>query len=90
MKYVEHPDAERYYAATLAPRAEGITERYHHGRTPAAWVGSMVALVGFVVAAIGFFMNINWIVVALGLVVVLGGAIAGGLMSRAGRGQVWE
>lgn len=32
------------------------TKHVHHGRTPAAWAGSMIALVGFIVCAIGMMM----------------------------------
>lgn len=32
------------------------TKHVHHGRTPAAWAGSMIALVGFIVGAIGMMM----------------------------------
>ncbi len=32
------------------------TKHVHHGRTPACWAGSMIALVGFIVAAIGMIM----------------------------------
>ena len=32
------------------------TKHVHHGRTPAAWAGSMIALIGFIVGAIGMMM----------------------------------
>ena len=51
---------------------------------------SLVALAGFVLAAVGFFLNINWVVVGVGLGIVDVGALTGAQMARAGRGQVWE
>lgn len=73
--------------AALAP---GQTPKYHHGRSPASWAGSMIALVGFVIAAVGFFLDLNVPLIVIGLVVAVGGALVGGLMARAGLGQVWE
>lgn len=62
-------------------------KHYHHGRTPAAWVGSLVATLGFLISTVGFFMNINWLVVWVGLAVVALGAIVGGVMVKMGYGQ---
>jgi hypothetical protein len=43
----------------------------HHGRTPAAWAGTMITSLAFLVGAIGLVLN-NWPVfwVAVGLIVV--------------------
>lgn len=62
-------------------------EKYHHGRTPAAWVAMVLATLGSVVAAVGFFMNVNWPVVIVGLAVVLIAPIVGGVMRKMGYGQ---
>ena len=42
----------------------------HHGNTPAAWIGVVIAMLGFVVGAVGLMltpvsMTIFWIGVAL-------------------------
>lgn len=62
-------------------------KHYHHGRTPAAWVGSIVAAIGFVIAAVGFLMNINWPIVWVGLGLVAVGTVAAGVMVKLGYGQ---
>lgn len=59
----------------------------HHGRTVAAWTGSIIAAAGAVVAAVGFFMDINWVVAGIGVGIMLGGAIAGGILRKMGYGQ---
>ena len=43
----------------------------HHGRTPAAWAGTTIALVAFIVGALAVVLA-NWTVfwIAVGLVVV--------------------
>ena len=43
----------------------------HHGRTPAAWAGTVITLVAFIVGAIGLVLG-NWLIfwVAAGLIVV--------------------
>lgn len=46
---------------------------YHHGRSPAAWVGSIIGALGFVVAAVGA-MGPMWPVVIVGAALI---AIAG-------------
>lgn len=69
----------------VAPRHE--PEKYHHGRTPAAWTGMVIALVGALISTVGFFMNISWPLAIGGLMVMLVGAIVGGIMSRMGFGQ---
>lgn len=43
----------------------------HHGRTPAAWAGTIITLVAFIVGAIGLVMA-NWVIfwIAVAMVVV--------------------
>ncbi len=60
---------------------------HHHGKTPAAWTGSMMSAVGFLVAAVGFFLNINWVVVWIGFAIVAAGVLAGYVMRKMGLGQ---
>lgn len=59
----------------------------HHGRTMAAWVGSIVTGIGAVIAAIGFLMNINAFVAGIGVGVMVAGAMVGGILRKMGYGQ---
>ncbi|MGW3492683.1 HGxxPAAW family protein [Streptomyces sp. NPDC001020] len=59
---------------------------YHHGRTPAAWTGVIIAFIGF--CAAGAFIVMAepvpfWISVGITLL----GAIVGGVMRLMGYGQ---
>lgn len=62
-------------------------KHYHHGRTPAAWVGSILAAIGFVVSSVGFLLNINWPIVWVGFALVAVSVVLGGLMVKLGYGQ---
>ena len=59
----------------------------HHGRTPAAWTGAVIAAVGFLLGTVAFLMGPNWVLFWISIVIVLGGAVVGGVMSRMGLGQ---
>ena len=66
-----------------------MAAQHHHGRTPAAWTGAIIAFIGFCVAGaftvaakpVGFWVGIG--VIALG-------AVVGGLMSVSGMGAHHE
>jgi len=60
---------------------------YHHGRSPAAWTGSVIASVGFVVAAIGGVMGPSWLVVIIGAAIILLGGVVTMVMKAMGLGQ---
>lgn len=46
--------------------------RYHHGRTPAGWVGTVVAFMGFAVGSYAFMVGPDWTLVSVaGGIVVL-------------------
>lgn len=62
-------------------------EKYHHGKTPAAWTASAIAAIGAIIATVGFFMNINWVLVWVGLGVMVASAIVGWAMVKLGYGQ---
>ena len=64
-----------------------VTEKYHHGKTPAAWTSTIIASIGAIIATIGFFMNINWTVVWIGLGAIVAAVIVGGVMVKMGYGQ---
>lgn len=61
--------------------------RYHHGKTPAAIWGSLIAAIGFIVLAIGFVMPFNIAVIAVGAVLVLLALVVGGTLHAVGLGQ---
>lgn len=70
-----------------------VVKEIHHGRTPAAWAGSLIALIASVILTIGFltgsgdFPSINVpISVAGGILLVLA-PIVGGIMNKLGFGQ---
>lgn len=58
----------------------------HHGRTLAAWVGSIGAFVGFLIASIGAVMNLDATIMTVGIVIVLASAAAGGVLHKLGYG----
>lgn len=64
-----------------------LKEKYHHGKTPAAWTGTVIAAIGALIATVGFFLNINWTVVWIGLAVMVAAPIVGGIMTKVGFGQ---
>lgn len=43
----------------------------HHGKTPAAWAGSLTALVGFFVGGIGLVLGPNWLVFWIGVAITV-------------------
>lgn len=57
----------------------------HHGNTPAAWTGVLIAFIGFCVAGAFMVVAQPW-GVALGLVIVCAGGLVGMAMSAAGLG----
>ncbi len=59
---------------------------YHHGNSPAALTGSIVASIGFIIITIAIFAS-NWVAVGVGAAVVLIGAIATLVMKAMGLGQ---
>lgn len=64
-----------------------VTREYHHGRTPAAWTGSIIAAVGFTVGAIAFMMGPNWTLIWVAAVLLVLSLVAGGVLRRMGYGQ---
>jgi hypothetical protein len=62
---------------------------HHHGHTPAAWTGVIIAFIGFVVACVftiaaqpaGFWAGIG---------IILAGAAVGGVMHLMGMGQTYK
>jgi membrane protein YdbS with pleckstrin-like domain len=60
----------------------------HHGRTPAAWTGSLIALLAFIVGGIGFVIppHPNWVVVGIAAVLIVIALIATVVMRKLGLG----
>ena len=59
----------------------------HHGRTVAAWVGSLIALVGFIVGAVGLVF-VNWPVFWVGGALLIVALIATVVLQKMGMGAV--
>lgn len=64
-----------------APGAKHV----HHGRTPAAWAGSMISLLGFLVGAVGLVFQ-NWTVFWIGAVLLVVALIATVVLQKMGKG----
>lgn len=60
---------------------------YHHGRSPAAWTGSIMCSIGFVIASIGGVMGPSWLLVIIGVAVILLGGLVTMVMKAMGLGQ---
>jgi len=63
------------------------SKHVHHGRTPAAWAGSIIALIGFVVMAAGLVFG-NWPVFWAGGVLLVISVIATVVLQKMGMGAV--
>ena len=52
-------------------QTEPPVKNVHHGRTPAAWAGTVITLVAFLVGAIGLVLG-NWLIfwIAVGMIAV--------------------
>ena len=57
----------------------------HHGQTPAAWTGVIIALAGFLVGGIGLVVDVMP-VFYVGCVLLALSAVVGGVMSKMGMG----
>lgn len=61
------------------------TKHVHHGRTPAAWAGTLITLVAFIVGAIGLVMG-NWIIFWLAVALIVVALIVTVVLRRMGYG----
>lgn len=66
---------------------ERTSKFYHHGRSPAAWTGSVIAAIGFLLAAIGAVAGPSWPLAIAGGAIVLIGLLATMVMKAMGFGQ---
>ncbi|WP_225848335.1 HGxxPAAW family protein [Streptomyces sp. HPF1205] len=62
---------------------------HHHGHTPAAWTGVIIAFIGFIVAC-GFTIAAIPAGFWAGIGIIFVGAAAGGVMHLMGMGQKYE
>ncbi|GAA2077934.1 hypothetical protein GCM10009801_34450 [Streptomyces albiaxialis] len=58
---------------------------HSHGHTPAAWTGVIIAFIGFCTGSV-FMVIPSPVGVAASLVLILAGAVVGGIMRAAGLG----
>lgn len=62
-------------------------KHYHHGKSPAAWAGSITAAVGSVSAAGGAMLGPNWALVIFGAALLLIAGLGTMVMKAMGYGQ---
>ena len=62
-------------------------KEYHHGRTPAAWVGSIIAAVAFTLGAVAMMVGPNWTLLWVSAVLLVLSLVTGGVLRRIGYGQ---
>jgi cytochrome b subunit of formate dehydrogenase len=71
-----------------AERATSPAAReYHHGRTPAAWAGSIIAAVAFILGAVAFMVGPNPTLLWVAAVLLVLSLVTGGVLRRMGYGQ---
>nr|WP_300147155.1 HGxxPAAW family protein [Propionicimonas sp.] len=64
-----------------------VAREYHHGRTPAAWAGSIIAAVAFTLGAVAFLLGPNWTLIWVAAVLLVLSLVTGGVLRRMGYGQ---
>jgi Zn-dependent membrane protease YugP len=65
----------------------GGSKHVHHGRTPAAWAGSTVALVAFIVGAVGLVIG-NWTIFWVGAILLVASLVVTVILQKIGMGAV--
>lgn len=71
-----------------AERASRAAAReYHHGQTPAAWAGSIIAAVAFILGTVAFLIGPNWTLLWVAAVLLVLSLVTGGVLRRIGYGQ---
>ena len=56
-----------------------------HGHSPAAWTAVVIMLIAFVIGTVAFFLDLQWLVWASAVLLVVG-AVVGWVLARAGYG----
>jgi hypothetical protein len=74
---------------TESPSAAGRTARphkhVHHGRTMAAWVGTVLALVAFILGAVGVVIQ-NWVLFWIAAALLVVSLVATVVLQKLGHG----
>ena len=60
-------------------------KQIHHGQTPAAWVGSLTAMVAVIIGGFGVVFQ-NWVVFGVGVVLLAAAGIAALVLQKTGHG----
>lgn len=60
----------------------------HHGRTVAAWTGSVIAGIAFILGAVAFLLGPNWLLVGIAAGLLVAAVVATDVLRRTGRGQI--
>ena len=60
-------------------------KQVHHGRTLAAWVGSMLAMIAFILGGIAVMMQ-NWVLFSVAVVIIVAALVATKVLQAMGRG----
>ena len=60
---------------------------YHHGRSPAAWAGSITAAIGFIIITVAAMLGPNWILLIIGGAILLIAALGTMVLKAMGFGQ---
>ena len=57
----------------------------HHGRTQAAWVGSMLAMVAFIIGGIAVVVQ-NWVLFSVAVLLIVAALVATAVLQKLGHG----
>lgn len=64
-----------------------MSKHYHHGRTPAAWAGSILAAVAFTIGSVAAVIGPNWPLIWVSAALLVLSVIVGGVLRKMGYGQ---
>ncbi len=70
------------------PQATEHAAHVHHGRTVAAWTGSIIAGAAFLLGAIAFLLGPNWTLVWISAALLVASVVTADVLRRMGHGQV--
>jgi hypothetical protein len=65
--------------------ASGSDKHVHHGRTAAAWVGSLLAMLATIMGGIGVMMQ-NWVLFWVAVAVLIVGLVVAKVLQATGHG----
>ena len=69
-----------------SPSTSTSTKKHvHHGRTPAAWTGTIITSIAFVIGAIGLVIG-NWMVFWVAVALIVVGLIVTIVLRKMGHG----